>query len=135
MTPKEFAEKYLGRKIVVKIPWGSSHKEYIGVVSGWSDADQFGLEYILTEGEKYPPGYEYKRPLKIGKYGYWTTLRDVKTYYFWNMKVVTLLEEDGGLIKQPNDAFPHVCPKCKSPAYIGFSVFECSSKCSTENTK
>lgn len=25
--------------------------------------------------------------------------------------------------------FPHKCPRCKAPAYIGFQFIECQSKC------
>lgn len=31
---------------------------------------------------------------------------------------------------QKDPKFPHACPRCKKPAYIGFSAVECSVKCS-----
>ena len=40
-----------------------------------------------------------------------------KKIIYWNLDVVSLLEEKITV----GAKFPHVCPKCKSPAYIGFS--------------
>lgn len=34
-----------------------------------------------------------------------------------------------GIPEKRINPFPHVCPKCQSPAYIGFTSFECSGKC------
>lgn len=28
-----------------------------------------------------------------------------------------------------DDRYPHVCPRCKGPAYVGFSNVDCKAKC------
>lgn len=34
------------------------------------------------------------------------------------------------LIKAPDrKQYPHDCPRCKAPAYIGFAKVDCSAKC------
>lgn len=30
---------------------------------------------------------------------------------------------------EPDPTFPHTCPACKAPAYIGFSAIDCSKNC------
>lgn len=36
---------------------------------------------------------------------------------------------DSPILKHLDPIFPHTCPTCKSPAYIGFSVIDCSKNC------
>ncbi len=47
---------------------------------------------------------------------------------------VTLVEVDSQLVEiaidnSKSDRFPHICSLCGSPAYIGFSMVECSKAC------
>lgn len=35
--------------------------------------------------------------------------------------------QEQGLIKDPN--YPHTCPKCKGPAYIGLNTIDCKKNC------
>lgn len=44
--------------------------------------------------------------------------------------------DDAGILKGPAKkpdatltSFPHVCPQCKGPAYVGFSDVDCMKKC------
>jgi hypothetical protein len=63
----------------------------------------------------------------------WLSPPNPKSRYWWTMEGEILKIFEATMV--PNDArFPHVCPKCKGPAYKGFSSFECKAKCGKENS-
>jgi hypothetical protein len=49
------------------------------------------------------------------------------------------LESEFEIVDSPkvslNNLYPHSCPTCRSPAYIGFQVIECSSHICRPNIK
>lgn len=44
---------------------------------------------------------------------------------FWDWKEIKRASDDTG----KSADFPHKCPQCASPAYIGFSSVQCSAGC------
>lgn len=36
---------------------------------------------------------------------------------------------DDPKLPKKDDRYPHVCPKCKGPAYIGLNSVDCKNKC------
>lgn len=48
---------------------------------------------------------------------------DLDDYWRWVASIITVGVEGQQIA---DDRFPNKCPKCNSPAYIGFTAVECS---------
>ncbi len=73
--------------------------------------------YVLTDGEH--DTRAHKMDLNIFHKGYRGP---------WEFKVKRAGHNTSSSEPYPN-LFPHICPRCKGPAYIGFATVECQRSC------
>lgn len=124
MTAKEFAEKYVGRKIHYH---SSSANSPFGIVSGYSQHNEVVYE-PLTAGV----GWIYNLGDLI------TLLRPLQRYFYFDMiwflfdktqriseHRFTFFDDEPIITTKADDRFPHLCG-CGSKAYIGAFKIECS---------
>jgi hypothetical protein len=121
MTAREFAEKYADRK--VRFKYALSYPDSIGGVVGWGYGN---IVYVALSAEykrKYQePGTLY--PLNTIN---WTSEDDPQDIYGYSLRVSSIELCDNETVINTKD-FPHICNKCKSPAYISAFSIQCSKQ-------
>ncbi len=54
---------------------------------------------------------------------------DARNGHYFDPEFVTLEFLDAPAKAKKDDRFPHVCQKCRGPAYVGAYAFECKAGC------
>lgn len=127
MTAQEFAEKYVGRKVKIK---KEKNHFYIGdraggIVAGYSSGFTAGPNYVLVKTTKLNEPYHFNNFGGIANsVAGWVVLREITDgYCYFRAEELELVDE-----VKPIDTskYPHKCPRCSSPCYIGFIAIDCS---------
>lgn len=117
LTAVEFATIYAGRVVLTPNASAITRGRVVGYRKG-STRDE-----ILVESPTAEVTTGWNNDVVI------TVTGDVKLSWYVPLKHVANFEVDDRVVAKIASAYPHKCPRCQAPAYIGFTDISCSKNC------
>lgn len=91
---------------------------------GWGYSDESGQD-IDYDGVQ-----NVGTVIDVRNDGWFSVRWDYGARNAYEEKDIMFAAEKSKPTKKPLREFPHVCPSCRGPAFIGFMSVDCSKKCS-----
>lgn len=134
VLPSEIDDRI--EKLIPDITIRFAKCSFSGMDTDWSNFDMEASAYARTMGFVFvpqPDPYVGKLIAGLGLGGGGGGGGGFTFYYNQPLSIKSVFDgatkRASASLKLKDYHFPHVCPGCKGPAYIGFAAMECKAKC------